>query len=122
MCGVALAMGTLLVAWILIASASGPEHYDFAMSLLSHPLGQLVLFGWSVALFYHLSNGIRHLIWDTGRLFKIEDAYKAGYVVLASTAILTAAVWYCAKNYSPAAQFSPYANETLAEFEGGYSE
>jgi succinate dehydrogenase / fumarate reductase, cytochrome b subunit len=122
MCGVALALGTLLVAWVLIAAASGPEAYDFVTGLLAHPFGQLVLFGWSVALFYHLSNGIRHLIWDTGRLFKIENAYKAGYVVLASTVLLTALVWYCAKNYSPAAQFAPYANETLAEFEGGHSE
>lgn len=99
-CGVALVAGTLMVAWWLIAAATSEAAYNIARDFAATPLGTLMIFGWSVALFYHLSNGIRHLFWDLGYLFKIENAYKAGYLVLLSTAILTASAWYCALNYT----------------------
>jgi succinate dehydrogenase / fumarate reductase cytochrome b subunit len=97
-CGVALAVGTLLVVAVLLASAMGEPAYTVVMDFIASPVGMFMLFGWSAALFYHLCNGVRHLIWDTGRLFKIEDAYKAGYVVLLISVMLTAGVWYCALN------------------------
>ena len=97
-----------MVAWWLIAAATSQDAYNTAMAFASHPIGTIMIFGWSVALFYHLSNGIRHLFWDTGRLFKIENAYRAGYVVLLSTVLLTAAAWYCAlsgtSEYAPPVQ------------------
>ncbi len=95
-CGVALAIGTLMVAWWLIAAAMGEEQYTIAMKFAQSPLGTLMIFGWSVALFYHMSNGIRHLLWDMGYLFKLKNAYLGGYLVLLSTAILTVAAWTCA--------------------------
>ena len=49
----------------------------------------LLLFGWSIAFFYHLCNGIRHLAWDAGYSFELPDAYRSGYAVLAATALLT---------------------------------
>jgi len=73
-----------------------------------------------VALFYHLCNGIRHMCWDLGYLFQIENAYKAGYVVLLATAILTASTWYCALNYAD--EYAPPAmSDKLVEaaIEGG---
>lgn len=97
--GVALAIGTLMVVWWLVAAASGAEAYNVAQNFAASPLGQLMLLGWSAALFYHLCNGIRHLFWDLGLLFKIEDAYRAGYVVLMAAAMLTAGTWYCAYTY-----------------------
>lgn len=103
MCGVALSVGTLLVVCVLMAAASGEQSYNLVMGFVESPLGLFMVFGWSVALFYHLCNGIRHLIWDTGRLFKIEHAYRAGYVVLAMTVLLTASVWYCGINKNQAA-------------------
>jgi len=96
MTGVALAIGTLMVAWWLIAAATSESAYNTAQSFASNPIGTLMIFGWSVALFYHLSNGVRHLFWDMGYLFKIESAYKAGYLVLLSTVLLTAGAWYLA--------------------------
>jgi succinate dehydrogenase / fumarate reductase cytochrome b subunit len=92
-CGIALAIGTVLVTWLLIAAATGPDAYAFIHNLIITPLGTFMIFGWSVALFYHLCNGVRHLIWDTVHLFKIENAYRAGYVVLFMTVLLTAIVW-----------------------------
>ncbi|MGE4313863.1 MAG: succinate dehydrogenase, cytochrome b556 subunit [Pseudobdellovibrionaceae bacterium] len=91
--GVALSVGILMVVWLLVAAATGPEAYDDFMGFATSPFGQILLFGWTVALFYHLCNGVRHLIWDTGRLFKLKNAYAAGYVVLIATALLTAWVW-----------------------------
>lgn len=92
--GVALAIGTLMVVCILVSAASGESDYNAVMAFWTSPVGTLMTFGWSVALFYHLSNGIRHLFWDTGRLFEMKSAMRAGYAVLASTVILTAWAWY----------------------------
>lgn len=91
--GVALAIGTLMVVCILTAAALGEKDFNMVMEFWRSPIGMLLTFGWSVALFYHLSNGVRHLIWDTGRLFKLQNAMTAGYFVLASTVILTALAW-----------------------------
>lgn len=114
--GVALAIGSLMVVWWLVAAAMGEQSYNAAMAFAQSPIGTLMIFGWSLALFYHMCNGCRHLLWDMGYLFKIENAYKAGYVVLLATAILTGAVWYCALNYS-GKQGAPVVNETLAQLD-----
>ncbi len=92
--GVALAGGLLIITAILVGAAAGPEYYDMAMSYASHPVGTGVLFAWSFALFYHLCNGVRHLIWDTVHLLDQEKAICAGWVVLITTLGLTATTWY----------------------------
>lgn len=98
--GAALAAGFLLIAWWLLAAAIGEEAYNAARAFATSPLGLFMLFGWTIALFYHMLNGIRHLIWDTVHLFKLRNAYIAGYIVLALTVILTLMTWYSAYNYS----------------------
>ena len=95
MTGAALAVGIIMVIWLLVAAASGPEAYEQFRNFIAAWYGQLMLFGWTVALCYHLCNGIRHFFWDMGYLFKLENAFKAGYLVLAMTVILTSLVWCC---------------------------
>jgi len=51
------------------------------------------LFGWTVSLFYHLCNGIRHLVWDTGHALDLKSTYLGGWMVVAATAVLTLAAW-----------------------------
>lgn len=97
--GVALAIGTLMVIWWLVAAALGPGAYNIAKNFAASPLGLFMLFGWTLSLYYHLLNGIRHLLWDMGYLFELKNAYLAGYAVLAGTLILTIATWYCAYNF-----------------------
>ncbi|MCB9991940.1 MAG: succinate dehydrogenase, cytochrome b556 subunit [Rhodospirillales bacterium] len=92
--GYALSIGLVMLTWMLLALASGPAAYETFLSFAGSGVGQLLLFGWSLALFYHLCNGVRHLLWDMGYLFKIEKAYKAGYIVLLFTVILTAYFWW----------------------------
>lgn len=93
MTGVALAVGTLLLAWWLGAAAYGPEAYARAQGFLGSWLGRLLLLGWTFALFFHLCNGIRHLAWDAGKNFEIKKIYSTGYMVLVATIALTAIAW-----------------------------
>ena len=93
MTGAALALGTLLVIWWLVAAALGEDAYNTARGFTDSTLGTVLLFGWSVALFYHLCNGIRHLFWDMGFLFELKNAFRAGWFVLFMTVVLTALVW-----------------------------
>ncbi|KAH8346540.1 hypothetical protein KR084_002714, partial [Drosophila pseudotakahashii] len=39
---------------------------------------------------YHTANGIRHLLWDTGRFLKIKEVYSTGYAMVATSFVLTA--------------------------------
>ncbi|GAB4360234.1 MAG: succinate dehydrogenase, cytochrome b556 subunit [Kiloniellaceae bacterium] len=91
--GVALAVGTLLLTWWLVAAASGPEAFATAQGFIGSIIGRLLLFGWSFALFYHLCNGIRHLFWDAGFGFEIETAQRSGIAVVIAAAALTLVCW-----------------------------
>jgi succinate dehydrogenase / fumarate reductase cytochrome b subunit len=93
MTGVALTFGSLLLVYWLLAAASGEAAYATAQGLIGSFLGRLLLFGWSLALFYHLCNGIRHLFWDAGCGLELPVLYRSGWAVLAATAALTLIAW-----------------------------
>lgn len=94
--GVALAAGALgLVTWLL-ALASGPAAYAQWLVVAGSLPGRLVLFAMSLALVYHLLNGLRHLLWDSGRAMDIPSVYRTGYAVVGLTLMLTAALWVAA--------------------------
>lgn len=100
MTGAALAVGALMMTWWLVAVALGEGAYQGFADFAGSPLGLFMLFGWTFCFYYHLFNGIRHLLWDMVFLFKIKNAYRAGYVVLALTAVATIGTWVCAYNDS----------------------
>ena len=91
--GVALLVGTLLLIYWLAAAAAGPEAFETARGVIGSVLGRLFLFGWTVALFYHLCNGIRHLFWDAGYGFELEAAYRSGWLVVGASSVLRLASW-----------------------------
>lgn len=91
--GVALALGTLLLIYWLAAVAAGPEAHATAAGLIGSWFGLLLLFGWSFALFYHLLNGIRHLVWDAGYGFEIATAERMSWAILGGAAVLTVLAW-----------------------------
>ena len=91
--GVALSLGTLLLVWWLVSVAQGEAEFNLASSIVNSFLGQLVLFGWSFALFFHLSNGIRHLFWDAGYGFDRDVVAKSSIAVIVSATSLTLLVW-----------------------------
>ena len=89
--GVALAVGTILLVYWLIAAASGPVAFATAEALIGSWIGRILLFGWTFALYFHLSNGIRHLFWDAGFGFELKTVYASGWTVVALAAVLTLA-------------------------------
>jgi succinate dehydrogenase / fumarate reductase cytochrome b subunit len=91
--GIGLAVGLLYLTCWLTAAASGLEAFDRLQSFNGSIIGRLLLLGWTVAFFYHLLNGIRHLAWDAGWGFELPTAYKTGYAVLIGTAALTLLAW-----------------------------
>lgn len=91
--GVALSAGTILLAIWLGSAAYGPEAYDQVSACLASPFGMIVLFGFSLAFYYHLCNGIRHLVWDTGRGFELATVARTNMLVIAGTVVLTAVTW-----------------------------
>lgn len=91
--GVALAVGTLVLAvWLWTLAYGGPLS-ECIYSFFGSTFGQILLIGWSAALYYHLANGIRHLFWDAGYGFKIPAMTKSGIAVFLVTAALTAGTW-----------------------------
>lgn len=91
--GIALTIGAAILVWWLVAAASGPEAYATVQNFLGSWIGVVLLLGWSAALFYHLCNGIRHLVWDTGHALDLGSVYLGGWIVVGATAVLTVIAW-----------------------------
>ena len=94
--GAVLAGGLVLLVWLLAAAASGPDYYAQVHGMAASWFGQLVLFGLTFVLYYHLCNGVRHLYWDTGRGFERESVATSVWVVLAVSVGLTVLTWLIA--------------------------
>jgi succinate dehydrogenase / fumarate reductase cytochrome b subunit len=91
--GILLSAGAvLLVIWIM-AVAAGPQSYAVLNDVLSTPLGLTMLFVWTFSLFFHLCNGVRHLLWDAGWGFELRTIYASGWTVVAVSLLLTLAAW-----------------------------
>ena len=94
--GLILALGAIGLAWWLLAVDAGGERYAHAARIIASPLGLLLLFGFSLALVYHLLNGLRHLFWDMGWGCEIDETYRSGWAVAVLTVVFTAAIWFAA--------------------------
>lgn len=94
--GVLLTFGAVALAWWLLALDAGGERYAQAARIVGSPIGLLLLFGFTLALVYHLLNGVRHLLWDMGWGFEISDTYRSGWAVALLTVVFTAAIWFAA--------------------------
>ena len=91
--GAALYVGTILVAWWLIAAASGEVYFDLVNGIFGSFIGRLILFGYTWALVHHMLGGIRHFIWDTGKGFDKDVSTKMAWATLAGSIILTILIW-----------------------------
>jgi len=91
--GASLYFGTLLLAWWLIAAASGPNAYARVQWVMGSFIGQVVLFGFTWALVHHMFGGIRHFIWDTGRGFGASEREWLVRAGLAGSIITTIILW-----------------------------
>ena len=91
--GIALGIGTLLLTWWLLALLGGPEDFAAVQDFLGSWFGRLLLLGWTWAIFYHLLNGIRHLVWDTVHGLDLPSVYRSGWTVVVLSVLLTAVAW-----------------------------
>lgn len=91
--GAALGGGALLITWWVIAIATGPEAYDYFRMVMGSLIGKAFLFAFTFSLMLHLCNGIRHLFWDMGKGFDLEDTHRSSKLVLLSSVVLTVLSW-----------------------------
>lgn len=91
--GIALFFGTLIWVWWLVGAAIGDDAFDSATWFMGSWLGQIMLIGWTWALFYHLANGIRHLFWDIGKGFELETVSATGWAVVIFAFAMTVVAW-----------------------------
>ena len=94
--GFGLYFGTLLLAWWLIAAASGPGAYANVQAFTSSLIGKLILFGYTWALLHHLVSGLRHFVWDLGYGFKANEREALTWGALLAGISLTVLVWIIA--------------------------
>lgn len=92
--GAALGAGTLLLAWWLLAAATGPDAFEVVRDFMAGIFGRLILFGFTWALMFHLLNGIRHLAWDAGKGFELKTATTTGWLAVIGSVVLTLLAWW----------------------------
>jgi len=91
--GVILALGSLILVWILAAAANSAAYYEAMLPHLQSWYGKLFLIGFVFALYLHFCNGLRHLFWDAGYGFEIDTADLTAKLAIAVAVILTVATW-----------------------------
>lgn len=94
--GVINSLGAVLLVLVLAAAAGGPERFSFGTALLQSWFGKLILFGFTLTLYFHFCNGIRHLFWDIGKGFELETSRKSARLTLIGAGILTVLTWLVA--------------------------
>lgn len=94
--GIGLYVGTLLMAWWLIATASGPGAYANIQGFTSSWIGRVIVFGYTWALMHHLFSGIRHLVWDLGYGFSPTERESLTWAALFAGIAATVLIWIIA--------------------------
>lgn len=89
--GVFLSLGAFVLAYWLVALASGEARYQSVAECFAWWPVQLLMIGWVFAFYYHLCNGIRHLFWDMGKGFELATVTKSGIAVIIGALILSVA-------------------------------
>lgn len=97
--GVALYAGTILIAWWIVAAASGPGAFATANGVLSSWFGNLILFGFTFALMHHMLGGLKHLVQDTGRGLEKDFTTQIAKFHPIASLVLTILVWLVAASF-----------------------
>lgn len=94
--GLGLFVGLLVLVAGLLAAADGGESWGRFVAAMDSLAGRLLLALLTLAFFFHLANGVRHLVWDLGFGFEKRQANASGWTVIAATVVLTLAYWLAA--------------------------
>ncbi len=93
MTGAALYFGSLLLAWWLVAAASGPEYFNYVSSWFQTLAGRAIMLGYTWALLHHMLGGLRHFIWDTGRGFALASIDLLSWATIGLSLAGTLLIW-----------------------------
>ncbi len=97
--GVCLSAGALLLTYGLLALAGNAESFERARLFFRHWIVQVVMLGLTIAFFFHLSNGIRHLFWDLGHGYEKSQARRSAVFVIVATILLTGlSIWLAVRS------------------------
>lgn len=91
--GIAMYAGSVLLVLWLLSAAISDRFYQTVTGLLGSPLGIIVLVGFTWSQMFHMANGIKYLIWDSGKLLELPTAKKASWFVIIVSFVLTALIW-----------------------------
>lgn len=92
--GCALSIGLLLFIYWLNAAAAGVDAYTQAQAVFAHPLIKALLIAFSLSFFFHLLNGVRHLLWDVGFGFEKKTARASGWIAFIGAIVVTISFWF----------------------------
>lgn len=88
--------GAMALTYWLASAVYGPEAFERTQHFMASWFGRLILFGWTLCLFYHLANGIRHISWDFGWGFEMRQIRVTGLIVVAFALAMTFTAWIVA--------------------------
>lgn len=91
--GAANYFGVVLVAWWLVAAASGEGAFNIANAFFGSWFGRLVLFGYTWSLVHHMFGGLRHLVWDTGRGLEKQTSTTIAKATIVASVVFTILIW-----------------------------
>ena len=92
--GIFLTLGSLLLVFWFLSISIGENFYNYFQIISSNFIFKVILFFWTLALFYHLFNGIRYLFWSFSLGMELKTVYFSGYIIALLTIIATIIVWY----------------------------
>jgi len=91
--GIGLSIGSILITVWIVIIAFGSNYFFLFEYISSFLIFKIILFMWTVGIFYHLFNGIRYLFWSFGIGMDLKTVYSSGYLVLCLTLIASLIVW-----------------------------
>ncbi|WP_292108813.1 succinate dehydrogenase, cytochrome b556 subunit [Brevundimonas sp.] len=89
----ALSVGSLFIGGWLAAAAFGPDAYAGYAAFMGSPLGLLIWFGITCAAAYHLTAGVRHLVWDAGAGLTPKAADALTVVSFIAALVISVGFW-----------------------------
>jgi len=91
--GIALSIGSILIAIWIFLIALGPKYFLFFEIIAASIFFKIILFFWTLGIFYHTFNGVRYLFWSYGLGMDLKTVYNSGYLTLLLTVLATLFVW-----------------------------
>ena len=91
--GIFLSIGSIALVIFLFLLAMGEVYYNFIYNIFSFFIFKIVLFFWSLFVFYHLVNGLRYLLWSFGYAMNLKTIYSSGYLVVFISFLINVFLW-----------------------------